>query len=187
MRSSSGGTENFSIVLVCTANRFRSPLAAAVLTQELPGLPVRIVSRGTLDVGAMPPLTQALAAATQLGVDLSRHRARLLDADDLIDAGLVIGFEGGHLEAARKAGAPSNVVFGLEEAVELFQILDRRPALENYASSLRDTVTAANTLRDPQRPLAEIQDPVGKPLDQATAIARHIHSLTVRLASLMSP
>jgi protein-tyrosine-phosphatase len=187
MRSSSGGTETFSIAFVCTANRFRSPLAAAVLTQELPGLPVRIVSRGTLDVGAMPPLTQALEAATQLGVDISRHRARQLGADDLIDAGLVIGFERSHLEAARKADAPSELVFGLEEAAELFQRLDRSPTLKNYASSLQHTVAVANRLRDPQRPLAEIQDPVGKSFEDAAAIARHIYSLTVRLARVLSP
>jgi protein-tyrosine-phosphatase len=187
MRSPGGGTENFSIVFVCTANRFRSPLAAAVLAEELPGLPVRIVSRGTLDVGAMPPLTQALEAATQLGVDVSRHRARLLGADDLIDASLVIGFEGRHLEAARNAGANADVVFGLEEAVELLQTLDRSPSLANYASSLRHTVAVANRLRDTQHPLAEIQDPVGKPFEEAAAIARHIHGLTVRLARLLSP
>ena len=79
------------------------------------------------------------------------------------------------------------MVFGLEEAVEIFQSVDRRPALETYASSLRDTVSAANTLRDPQRPLVEIQDPVGKPFEEGAAIARHIHGLTVRLARLLSP
>jgi protein-tyrosine phosphatase len=187
MSSPSGGTETFSIVFLCTANRFRSPLAAAVLAQELPGVPVRIASRGTLDVGAMPPLAQALEAATQLGVDISRHRARLLGADELIDADLVIGFEGGHLEAARKAGAPADVVFGLEDAVELFERLDRSPALKNYAASLRHTVTAAKRLRDPQGSLAEIEDPVGKSPKEAAAIAGQIHSLTVRLARLLSP
>jgi protein-tyrosine-phosphatase len=174
-------------VVVCTANRFRSPLAAAVLTKELPGLPLRIISRGTLDIGAMPPLTQALEAATQLGVDISRHRARLLDDDDLIGVGLVIGFEGAHLAAARKAGAPSNVVFGLEDAVELFERLDRSPARKNYAASLRHTVTAANRLRDPLAPLVEIEDPVGKSPKEAAVIASHIHSLSVRLAHLLSP
>jgi protein-tyrosine phosphatase len=188
MSSRSARAEVFSIVFVCTANRFRSPLAAAVLTQELPdGLPVGIFSRGTLDVGAMPPLTQALDAATRLGVDVSRHRARRLDTDDLVAAGLVIGFESGHLEAAHQAGASPHAVFGLEDIVELLERLDRRPTLKNYASSLRHTVTAASRLQDPQSPTQEIEDPVGKSFDEGVAIARQIHSLTVRLARLLSP
>ena len=187
MRTRFAGTETFSIVFVCTANRFRSPLAAAILTKELPGLPVRIVSRGTLDVGGMPPLTQALEAAAQLGVDVSRHRARLLDSNDLIGVDLVIGFEGGHLEAARKAGAPPEVAFGIEDAVELFERLDRTPTLKKYPASLRHTVTAANRLRDPQGSLVEIEDPVGKPTKEAAAIASRIHSLSIRLARLLSP
>ncbi len=187
MTSPAGGAETFSIVFVCTANRFRSPLAAAVLAQELPDRPLRILSRGTLDVGAMPPLTQALDLASRLGLDVSRHRARQLGVDDLVGAGLVIGFESAHLEAALSAGASPDIVFGLEDVVELLERLDRRPALKNYASSLRHTLAVASRLRDPQRPLTEIQDPVGRPFEDAEAIARNIHGLTVRLARLLSP
>ena len=187
MNSSAGGPETFSIVFVCTANRFRSPLAAAVLTRELQGLPVRVDSRGTLDVGAMPPLTQALEAARLLGVDVSRHRAQQLRGNDLADTGLVIGFEARHLEAALEAGAPADVTFGLDEAVDLFQKLDRRPARKNYVSSLKHTVAVADRLRDPHVPLVEIQDPVGRPPEEAAAIARHIHGLSVKLARRLSP
>ncbi|MGB8004456.1 MAG: hypothetical protein WCF27_09380, partial [Gaiellaceae bacterium] len=78
-----------SILIVCTANRFRSPLVAAVLEQELEGLPVEIRSRGINDVGPMPPLSQALENASALGIDVSRHRARQLETEDLQGADLV--------------------------------------------------------------------------------------------------
>ena len=185
--SSTAGARTFTIVFVCTANRFRSPLAAAVLAKELEGRRVRILSRGTLDVGAMPPLAAALATATELGIDLSRHRARQLRPDDLVDSGLVIGFESKHLEAARKAGAKPELIFGLEEAVAAFERLDRRPGVKHYPSSLRHAVTVANRLRDPEGTLAEIEDPVRKSPTEAAAIGRRIHSLSLRLARQLSP
>jgi protein-tyrosine-phosphatase len=177
----------FTIAFVCTANRFRSPLAAAVLAEELEGLPVRILSRGVLDVGAMPPLSQALLAATELGLDLSRHRARQLSAQDLSDSGLIIGFEKSHLDAAERGGAKPEAIFGLEEAVAALQRLDRSPAAKNYAASVRHAITVANRLREPEGDLTEIQDPVGKPPKEAAAIARRIHSLSLRLGRLLSP
>jgi protein-tyrosine phosphatase len=180
-------SESFSIVIVCTANRFRSPLAAAVLSRELQPLPVEVVSRGTRDVGAMPPLTQALDSASRLGVDISRHRARRLKAEDLLDAGLVLGFESSHLEAARRGGAAPGVVYGLEEAVELLGRLDRRPGIRNYGSSLRHILAVAHLLRDPRAILSEIEDPVGKQPKDAAAIVRRVHSLSLRLARLLSP
>lgn len=187
MNSAAAGPATFSIAFVCTANRFRSPIAAVVLTRELQRLPVRVVSRGILDVGAMPPLTQALEAARLLDVDLSRHRAQQLRDDDLAETELVIGFEARHLKAALQAGAPADVIFGLDEAVALLQKLDRRPARRHYLRSLRQTVAAADRLRDPLDPLVEIQDPVGRSPEDAAAIARRIHSLTVELACRLSP
>lgn len=183
----SAGTETFSIMFVCTANRFRSPLAAAIVSRELKGLPVRVDSRGSIDVGAMPPLTQAMDAATLLGVDISRHRARQLGENELVDTGLVIGFEAKHLAAALEAGAPPEVIFGLDEAVDLFERLNRRPRIRTYASSLRHTVGVANRLRNPLDPVVEIDDPVGRSSKVAAAIARDVNRLSIKLAGLLSP
>jgi hypothetical protein len=40
---------SFEVVFVCTGNRFRSPLAAALFGRATAGLPVSVSSRGTLD------------------------------------------------------------------------------------------------------------------------------------------
>ena len=45
-------SEPLRVAFVCTGNRFRSPLAAALLESEAEGLPVEIASLGTLDLGA---------------------------------------------------------------------------------------------------------------------------------------
>lgn len=176
-----------SILIVCTANRFRSPLVAAVLEQELEGLPVEIRSRGINDVGPMPPLSQALENASALGIDVSRHRARQLETEDLQGADLVIGFERSHLVAAREAGAVPGGVFGLAELVAALERLARRPQLRNYASSVRANLTAADRLCDPEGSIVEIEDPVRKSRREAAAIAQEIHALSLRLAELLSP
>jgi protein-tyrosine phosphatase len=178
-----------SVVVVCTANRFRSPLAAAVLERELKGLPIEVTSRGVRDVGAMPPLPQALDSASRLGIDVSRHRARAFRAEELRDADLVIGFEEAHLLAAREAGTPAANVFGLAELVTLLERLDRRPkpGPGSYISSVRSTLTEADRLRDPASAKLEIEDPVRKSSPEAAAIADRIHTLSCRLARLLTP
>ena len=176
-----------SVVVVCTANRFRSPLAAAVLERELKGLPIEVTSRGVRNVGAMPPLSQALDSASRLGIDVSRHRARAFRAEELRDADLVIGFEEAHLLAAREAGTPAANVFGLAELVTLLERLDRKPGPGSYVSSVRSTLTEADRLRDPASAKLEIEDPVRKSSPEAAAIAERIHTLSVRLARLLTP
>ncbi|MDX6414744.1 MAG: protein arginine phosphatase [Gaiellaceae bacterium] len=176
-----------SILVVCTANRFRSPLVAAVLEQELDGLPVEVRSRGINDVGAMPPLSQALETASGLGIDIARHRARQLGTEDLQEADVVIGFERSHLVAAGEAGAVPGGVFGLEELVTALERLDRPPGLRNYASSVRANLTAADLLRDPDGSILEIEDPVKKTRREAAEIAERIHALSLRLAELLTP
>jgi protein-tyrosine phosphatase len=176
-----------SVVVVCTANRFRSPLAAAVLERELKGLPVEVTSRGVRDFGAMPPLPQALDSASRLGIDVSRHRARAFRAEELRDADLVIGFEEAHLLAAREAGTPAANLFGLAELVTLLERLDRKPGPGNYVSSVRSTLAEADRLRDPASAKLEIEDPVRKSRAEAAAIADRIHTLSSRLARLLTP
>jgi len=170
----------FSLVVICTANRFRSPLAAAVIADGLRGHPFAITSRGTLDVGPLPPLLLALECGRELGVDLSRHRARLLRREDLNGADLVLGFEAHHLDAAREAGAAEHTLFGLVDAVEL---LGRTAP----GADPRERISAADALRDRDAPAAEIDDPITKPRDEALAIGHRVHVLALELAGLLRP
>jgi len=177
----------YSILFVCTANRFRSPLAASTLARELQELPVQVSSRGTLDVGAMPPLPLAITEAQRWDLDVARHRARPLVSDDVAAADLVVGFERPHLVAAAELGAPADHVFALDEVVTLLERLDRRPRANDYPTSARVILSVANKLRDPRAAIVEIDDPVGRPAKEAAAIAQRLHLLALRLARALSP
>src|SRR5205823_13150372 len=85
------------VAFVCTGNRFRSPLAAALLARETGSLPLRIDSLGTLDLGGRSALPEAIAIAEGYGLDLSGHQARALTSVDLKPFDLVLGFERMHV------------------------------------------------------------------------------------------
>ncbi|RPJ38045.1 MAG: low molecular weight phosphatase family protein, partial [Chloroflexi bacterium] len=72
-----------SVLFVCMANRFRSPLAAAIFRKSLEekGLAGswQVGSAGTWATPGQPVIPSVLAAARELGLDLSGHRAARLD------------------------------------------------------------------------------------------------------------
>jgi protein-tyrosine phosphatase len=80
----------FRILVVCTANVCRSPLAEIVLQQGMAGQHsefVDVTSAGTHADAGQPMCAQGAAHA---GVDPDVHRSRLLSAVDLADADLVL-------------------------------------------------------------------------------------------------
>ena len=186
MSSEAAPARVFRIAVVCTANRIRSPLAAAVLLRQLDGLPFEIVSRGTLDVGPLPPLVGALQAAQRYGLTLSAHRARKIALGELVEADLVIGFERAHLVAAIQEGlANPAVVFTLPELVAL---LDRLERSADETHSGPELIRAAEKLRQGKGDgaLAEIDDPIGQPPDAFAEAADRVRDLAQRLAEHLS-
>ena len=120
MKQNGNDRRAFEVVFVCSGNRFRSPLAEASLSQLTRGIPVRVTSVGTLDLGPKPVLSEALTLGRSLGLDLSEHRARALSGGSLEEADLVIGFERAHVSmAVVEAGARPERTFTMPELVEL--------------------------------------------------------------------
>jgi protein-tyrosine-phosphatase len=81
-----------SVVFVCHGNICRSPFAAAVFQRlAAQSLPVRVPasSVGFIGPGRGAP-ANALAAAERRGLDLSRHRSRLVTPKAIRAAGLVV-------------------------------------------------------------------------------------------------
>ena len=78
-----------SVLVVCQGNICRSPVAAALLARALPAPGVEIRSAGFIGPNRPPP-AEAVAAASRHGVDLSEHRSRLLTADLVRAADLII-------------------------------------------------------------------------------------------------
>ena len=179
----------FSVVFVCTGNRFRSPLAAALMRQQTIGLPVEVGSVGTLDVGAAPVLQGAAAAADSLGLDLADHRAKHLAGSDLGSVDLVVGFERIHVATAVvEAGAQRSRSFTLPELVVLLEEdetvepggLEIGPA--EIARGRVRRAAAGRTREVATDHAPELSDPLGLPLDQQRQTAERVRDLTMRLA-----
>lgn len=79
------------VVVMCTANRVRSPFAALYLARGLDS-GVKVVSRGVLEGGAPCP-QEAIEAAALHGLDLSSHRSTKVSANELLQADLVLTME----------------------------------------------------------------------------------------------
>ncbi|MEM4203321.1 MAG: hypothetical protein QXZ28_04010 [Candidatus Methanomethylicaceae archaeon] len=81
-----------SVLFVCRANRFRSPLAAGLFTKLVRERGLQgweVASAGTWTTDGLPPVSQALQIASKWEIDISQHRSRsvcreLLDRQDLI-------------------------------------------------------------------------------------------------------
>jgi protein-tyrosine phosphatase len=175
-------SDRFRVAFVCTGNRFRSPLAAALLEDETEGLRIEITSLGTLDLGPEPALPEAVAIADELGLDLSSHRAHSIRPGELRDAELVVGFERKHVVASVvDGGAAIERVFTLRELVGLLRD-------GGAATSPRDRIRRAHERRPPgfrDGPLPELRDPLGLSAPEQRAIASEIETLVQLLAAAL--
>ena len=92
-----------AILFVCTANQFRSPIAAACFTRKLTSTSAAdtwiVGSAGTWTNAGLTAHAKAVEAAAKLGLDLSTHRTREVDAALLVTADLIVVMEHGHKEA----------------------------------------------------------------------------------------
>jgi low molecular weight protein-tyrosine phosphatase len=161
--------DRFELVFVCTANRFRSPIAAELARRATADLPVDVGSYGTLDRDPAPVLPQALG----LGLDLAEHRSRPIRGARLADADLVLGFERVHVATAVvDAGAPRDRAFGLTELVAL---LDASPQDGDVVARARARIARAATRRGGDWP--ELADPAGGPERGYARSARDLERL----------
>jgi protein-tyrosine phosphatase len=107
----------FRLVLLCTGNTCRSPLAAATFREELgpDAEQVEVLSAGTAASDGQPASAGASEAATRAGLDLTAHRSRRPDAGLLSDADLVLVMEHEHARAAEALGADPSRTHVLSE------------------------------------------------------------------------
>src|SRR5512139_3130406 len=92
-----------SILFVCMANRFRSPLAAAFFRQRMEERAGygswNVSSAGTWAEPGLPVLEQLMEIARQYGLDLSGHRSRRVDRELLAGYDLVLVMQASQQEA----------------------------------------------------------------------------------------
>lgn len=78
-----------SILVVCHGNICRSPYAAGVVRRLLPTSTLRVVSAGFTGPDRPAP-PDAIASAVRRGVDLSRHRSKVLVPSEVRAADLIV-------------------------------------------------------------------------------------------------
>ena len=92
----------FDILMVCTGNICRSPMAEGLLRHLLPPslkTAVRVSSAGTYAMHGNQPAPHAVSAMAQLGIDISTHRARMVSRELVRNADLSLAMEMSHLNA----------------------------------------------------------------------------------------
>jgi len=92
---------DFTILLVCTGNTCRSPMAAGILKKMLAQERIEgifITSAGTAALGGMPATDLAVSTSSEWGIDISSHRSLPLTAELVEKAGLILTMTPEHRE-----------------------------------------------------------------------------------------
>src|SRR6266511_3724716 len=152
-----------TILLVCTGNICRSPMASGFLAGLLRDQGVHGVSVESCGVSAWegsPATPEAVEAMRERGLDISGHVARRMNRRIIEAADLIVGMASEHREAVRRIARPAaSRTFTLEDL-------------------LRSTVVRADAVRDAYPDLhlqdEDVADPLGLGLESFRAVAWEI-------------
>jgi protein-tyrosine phosphatase len=179
-----------SILVICTGNICRSPMAEGFLRRLLaaraPTAGFRVSSAGTSAWDGSAATREAVEAAVERDTDISGHSARRLTPDLVEDADLVVGMTAEHRDrAAGMAPGAADRVFTLKELARLLEAVPPTADGRDGDAGLRARVAAAEELRRggfPGNPNDEdVIDPIGLPLGTYRAVAWEIDEWCERL------
>lgn len=179
-----------AIVLVCTANQCRSPMAGALLRRSLRarGADATVMTAG-LRAGGAPAPKAAQRVMARRGLSLDEHRSRRLEASTLARADLVVTMERRHVQevAALHAEAWERTFTCTELVARAQRVGARRPG-----EDLRAWVQGLSLGRRPADLVGggahvDVPDPVGRSSRHFEAVAAQLEELMERLAELAFP
>ena len=151
-----------SILFVCTANRFRSPIAAIHFAREVvrhaDDQEITVSSAGTWAAAGQPATSEAVEQAKQYSLNLSLHRSRPVTREILSQADLIIVMENNHKEAITQ---------------EFPIIADRVYLLTEVVDGTRNDIPDPHMTRESPKVIArEIISLINRGYDQIIELAR---------------
>jgi protein-tyrosine phosphatase len=179
-----------SILVICTGNICRSPIAEGLLRDALQRrfaewAPV-VSSAGTSGLqgsGAMPGSVQA---AAELGIDIEGHVARQLTAAMADGADLLLCMAREHRDRLAAGTDRDDRAFTLKELVRLLETLPA-PAADAGHEIMSGRIAEASLARRrgavPASRDEDISDPLGQPLEAYRSIAWELDTWTERLVN----
>ncbi len=151
------------VLFVCTGNLCRSPMAEGLLRHELETRgcdDFETASVGTWAVAGEPATEEAIAVSRSHGIDISSHRARPLEAEEIDAADLVLAMTSVHAQEVTSLvpDARSKTML-LKEMAET----EIAPLWPDASPEERVEVLLAGT-RPRWRRKLDVADPIGRPV-----------------------
>ena len=176
-----------SILVVCTANTCRSPMAEAFLRREAArrGVEAEVGSAGIAADGGDPPQGGSVRALARLGLDIAPHRSRGASHRVVDAADLVLTMEVAHLrELVADDPAHFPRTFTLREIVRRARVAGPRgeATLAEWLAALGTGRRAADLLGATD---LDVVDPIGRPDAEYQRCAAEIEELCGALAGFL--
>lgn len=179
-----------TILVVCTGNICRSPIAEGFLRQLLHDRGIEgisVESAGVSGLRGYPADPEAVRAAAEQEVDISNHRARRVNRAMLDRADLVMAMTAEQRDAAiGQVPDATGRTFTLKELVFLLEKANGESPERSEEERLAAAVARANTLRESEPGLElldeDVSDPLGLGPDAFRATVWEIGQLLERFA-----
>ena len=184
------GGRVFRLLIMCSANQCRSPMAEVLAVDLLAhhGVDAEVVSCGSME-GGVRASAGAIRAMTRRGLDLSTHLSNQVDAETIEAADLIIVMERRHIGTVAAVSVTSvDRTFTLTELADLATVVGlRRPEVP-----VEKWIASANAMRHPSAVLAmdtegDIEDPMGGPTRAYRRTAETIALLLDAIVARMYP
>jgi protein-tyrosine phosphatase len=179
---------SIDVLLVCTGNICRSPMAEALLRDRLArrGVPSHVHSCGLLDEG-QPASAHGVDVLRERQLDLSGHRSRTMTRELVTGADLLLGMARLHVrEAVVLAPEVWPRSFTLKELVRRGEDVGARPpgqSVEEWLQKAHAGRSHADLLGDATED--DVFDPVGSSRAVYERTASELADLTDRLVALL--
>jgi protein-tyrosine phosphatase len=175
--------EPIRILVVCTANRCRSPVAEVLLWKALvvKGVPAVVRSAGFLEPG-VPVDESTRRVMAERGIDLAGHRSTRVSEDLLEWAHLILTMERRHARELVVMAGSELPVFTMRSFPSVVTGLDdiQRKSLAALAAGRAHDALAGSSADD------DVPDPIGRPAASHRSVADELEDLSVRIAAGLS-